>query len=186
MRIRSALAIVASSLALGSSALVSPASAVTPCRDRQHHDRGARHHPDGGWVAFNGTGSSRAGSTGVSAYTVTSVGGGTLSYGATLNAAGQKVRYSQYKYKHNSTGHGSSVNMSNLSDSDYVAAGEVSYAPSRSTPLRPATPTGASSPSQSSSAGSENALRGRPSLEDGCSPHFAPCSAGWCSNGCLC
>lgn len=126
MRIRSALAIVASSLALGSSALVAPAAAVTPAETGSITIVARGTTTDGGWVAFNGTGASRAGSTGVSAYTVTSVGGGTWSYGATLNAAGQKVCYSQYK--HNSTAHGSSVNMSNLSDSDYVAAGEVSYA----------------------------------------------------------
>lgn len=125
MRIRSALAIVASSLALASSALVAPAAAETPAETGGITIVARGNTPDGGWVAFNGTGSSRTGSTGVSAYTVTSVGGGTWSYGATL-AGGQKVCYSQYK--HNSTAHGSSVNMSNLSDSDYVAAGAVSYA----------------------------------------------------------
>ncbi|TQM80614.1 lactococcin 972-like bacteriocin [Saccharothrix saharensis] len=83
---------------------------------------------DGGWVEYTGAGAITVDGTSgeVGAQAVEKVGGGTWAYGATYNAGGRKVCYSQYE--HLTVSHGSSVEMNGGYDSDWVRAGYVSYA----------------------------------------------------------
>jgi hypothetical protein len=83
---------------------------------------------NGGWIEYAGVGEITVDDTSseVGALATVEVGGGVWAYGATVNAGGQKVCYSQYQ--HLSVAHGSSVEMNGLSDSDRVGAGYVSYA----------------------------------------------------------
>ncbi len=80
------------------------------------------HTEGGGWVEYAADDSS----SDFSAQAVEEVGGGIWSYGATYNAAGQKVCYSQYR--HETEAHGSSVSMDGSTDSDWVGPGAVSNA----------------------------------------------------------
>ncbi|MFC3899238.1 lactococcin 972 family bacteriocin [Lentzea rhizosphaerae] len=77
---------------------------------------------NGGWVEYTVDGTS----SGFGAQAVEKVGGGIWAYGATFNAAGQKVCYSQYE--HTKVAHGSSVQMNGQYHSDWVGAGYVSNA----------------------------------------------------------
>lgn len=84
---------------------------------------------NGGWVAYTGTGVITIDGTNgtqkgdMSTQGVESVGGGTWSFGTSINWIGQKNCYSQYM--HESVGHGSSVSMAGIGDSAWSKAGVV-------------------------------------------------------------
>ena len=84
----------------------------------------------GGWVQFTGTGQvvvdgeTPEGSIGTRA--IAKVGGGTWSYGASLNAGGKKVCRSHYM--HPSVGHGATVKMNGKTRSAWAPAGGLAAA----------------------------------------------------------
>lgn len=84
----------------------------------------------GGWVQFTGTGEvvvngeTPGGTIGTRAFK--KVGGGTWSYGATLNAGGKKVCRSHYL--HPSVGHGATAKMNGKTRSAWAPAGGLAAA----------------------------------------------------------